>query len=147
VIKLNRKQDVILKFIRDGKSQRQISKETGICRETIRKYIKAYESELSKVDDRLGEVGKIDIIEDITSKPKYKSSPRTKKIVTDEVIERLQQFLKENEQKRLTGLSKQQKKKIDMYETLLEEGYNVSYTSVVNAVNKIERKKREAYIR
>jgi tRNA G26 N,N-dimethylase Trm1 len=40
----------------------------------------------------------------------------------------LQQFLKENEQKRLTGLSKQQKKKIDMYETLLEEGYNVSYT-------------------
>jgi DNA invertase Pin-like site-specific DNA recombinase len=64
VIKLNRKQDVILKFIRDGKSQRQIIKETGICRETIRKYIKAYESELSKVDDSLGEVGKIDIIED-----------------------------------------------------------------------------------
>lgn len=34
-----------------------------------------------------------------------------------------------------------------MYETLLDEGFNVSYPSVVNAVNSIERKKREAYIR
>ncbi|WP_423248306.1 hypothetical protein [Clostridium pasteurianum] len=34
-----------------------------------------------------------------------------------------------------------------MYEVLLEEGYNISYPSVVNAVNSIERKKREAYIR
>jgi Response regulator containing a CheY-like receiver domain and an HTH DNA-binding domain len=43
VIDLNKKQDVILKYIREGKSQRQISKESGISRETIRKYIKNYE--------------------------------------------------------------------------------------------------------
>jgi len=147
VINLNKKQDVILKYIREGKSQRQISKETGICRETIRKYIRNYEAKLISVTENLDEVGKADIIDDITSKPRYSSSSRSKRALTEDVIERITQFLKENEQKRLTGLSKQQKKKIDMYETLLDEGFNVSYTSVVNAVNSIERKKREAYIR
>lgn len=147
MISLSEKQEIILKHIREGKSQRQISKETGISRETIRKYVNHYESKLIKVDENLGEVGKINIIDDITSKPKYTSSPRLKKALTDEVIERIEQFLKDNEQKRLNGLSKQQKKKIDMYEALIDEGYSVSYPSVVNAVNSIERKKREAYIR
>ncbi len=147
VIILNQKQDIILKHIREGKSQRQISRETGICRETIRKYIRDYENKLIEVNDDLDEIGKINVINDITAKPKYISSPRIKKVLTDEVVEILEEFLKENKQKRLTGLSKQQKKKIDMYEILLEEGYSVSYPSVVNAVNNIERKKREAYIR
>lgn len=147
MINLDKKQDVILKYIREGKFQRQISKETGICRETIRKYIKNYENELQNINDNLYEVGKTNIIDDITSIPKYKSSPRNKRALTDDVIERISQFLKENEQKRLKGLSKQQKKKIDMYEALLDEGFNVSYSSVANAVNNSERKKREAYIR
>lgn len=147
MIDLNQKQDVILKHIREGKSQRQISKETGICRETIRKYVRNYEKNLVEVNENLDEIDKTNIIDDITSKPKYLSSPRNKKALTDEVLERINGFLKENEQKRLTGLSKQQKKKIDMYETLITEGFNVSYPSVVNAVNSIERKNREAYIR
>ena len=147
MINLNQKQDVVLKHIREGKSQRQISKETGISRETIRKYVRDYEKKLVEVNDSLGEVGKIDIIDEITSTPKYLSSPRGKRALTDEVMELLEQFLKENEQKRLSGLSKQQKKKIDMYEALIEEGYSVSYPSVLNAINSIERKKREAYIR
>ncbi|OPJ60564.1 helix-turn-helix domain-containing protein [Clostridium oryzae] len=147
MIKLNEKQEIILKHIKEGKSQRQISKETGISRDTIRKYVKDYESKLAEVNKGLGEIDKIDIIDDITCAPKYKSSPRTKNALTEKVLERLSEFLKENEQKRLRGLSKQQMKKIDMYETLAEEGYQVSYASVVRAVNIIERKKREAYIR
>lgn len=133
--------------IRDGKSQRQISKETGVCRETIRKYINEYESKLVTVNETLNEEEKTDIIDDITSKPKYTTCKRIKRAVTDEVLEKLTVFLKENEQKRLTGLSKQQKKKIDMHEALLDEGFDVSYTSIVKAVNSIERKRREAYIR
>ncbi|SHI06501.1 IS21 family transposase [Clostridium grantii] len=147
MIILNQKQDIVLKHIREGKSQRQISKETGVSRETIRKYITEYENKLVEVTSDLGEIDKTNIIDDITAKPKYLSSPRIKKALTEDVLERLKEFLKENEQKRLTGLSKQQKKKIDMYETLIEEGYNISYATVVKAVNTIERKKREAYIR
>lgn len=147
VINLNEKQDIILKHFREGKSQRQISKETGISRATIRKYVKDYERKLNQINEGLDEINKTDIIDDITAKPKYKSSPRSKKALTDEVIERIKQFLKENERKRLNGMSKQQKKRIDMYETLIEEGYEISYSTVTKAVNNIERKKREAYIR
>ena len=147
MIHLNKKKEIILMYIRDGRSQRQISKETGVSRETIRKYIRDYEEKLSEFNENLTEEDKTNIIDSITSKPKYTPSPRKKRALTNEVIDRIKYFLKENEQKRLTGLSKQQKKKIDMYETLIDEGFNVSYASVINAVNSIERKRREAYIR
>lgn len=147
MISLNEKQEIILKHVREGKSQRQIYRETGIARETIRKYTRAYESKLRELQIEKGDIEKIDLIEDLISVPKYTSSPRTKKAVTTEVVEKLKSFLKENEQKRLRGLSKQQMKKIDMYEALLEEGFNISYASVVKAVNSIERKRKEAYIR
>lgn len=39
------------------------------------------------VNSVLGEIGKIYIIYDITTKPKYISSPKNKKTLTDEVIE------------------------------------------------------------
>jgi transposase len=107
VIFLNQKKEIILMHIRDGKSQRQISKETGVCRETIRKYIKEYESKLVTVNETLNEEDKTDIIDDITSKPKYTTCKRVKRAITDEVLEKLTGFLKENEQKRLTGLSRQ----------------------------------------
>ena len=103
VINLNEKQDIILKYIRDGKSQRKISKETGLCRETIRKYVKEYESKLQEVNGNLDEIHKIDIINDITNSPKYTVANSSKRVVTYEVIERIKFYLKENEQKRLTG--------------------------------------------
>lgn len=147
MINLKEKQDIILKHFREGKSQRKISKETGFSRETVRKYISAYEEKLIEVAGSNDSISKSNIISDITSIPQYKYAPRTKKALTDEVIDALKGFLKENEKKRLTGFSKQQKKKIDMYECLRDRGFDVSYSSVANAVNTIERKKREAYIR
>lgn len=147
MISLKNKQEIILKSIRENKSQRQIHRETGIARETIRKYVKEYEEELKNSANRNENIEKVDIIESLISKPTYKSSPRTKRVMNDDVINKLKAFLKENEQKRLTGFSKQQMKKIDMYEALVEDGFNVSYTSVAKAVNSIERKQKEAYIR
>ena len=55
--------------------------------------------------------------------------------------------MKENETKRLSGLCKQQMKKIDICESLNEEGFSISYSAVATAINKIEHKKREAYIK
>ena len=79
MINFNEKQDIILKYIRDGKSQRKISKETGICRETIRKYINEYESKLQEVNGNLNETHRIDIINDISNSPKYTVANRIEK--------------------------------------------------------------------
>ena len=46
VINLNEKQDIILKFLREGLSQREISRRTGIARDTIRKYVNYYKNKL-----------------------------------------------------------------------------------------------------
>ncbi|WP_255547861.1 helix-turn-helix domain-containing protein [Crassaminicella indica] len=51
-------------YIRDRKSQRQISKETGISRDTLRKYIRKYENkliELGKIN-KGDDMNKVDLI-------------------------------------------------------------------------------------
>ena len=147
VITLNEKQRIILYYIKDNMSQREIHRLTGVARDTIRKYIKEYESKIQELGYQLSDIEKVDLIEEITNKPKYKSSERTKTVVTDEVKERIKTFLKENETKRLTGFSKQQMKKVDIYEALKKEGFNISYSSVLNTINKLERSRKEAYIK
>ena len=128
MIRLVYKQEIILVYIRDGKSQRKISKETGIARDTVRKYLAEYESKVVELAESTegDEITKTDIIDEIIMKPNYKSCSRVKKALTEAVVERIRFYLKENEIKRLSGLPKQQKKKKDIYEALLNEGYNLS---------------------
>lgn len=118
VITLNDKQEIIISYLKENMSQREIHRKTGIARDTIRKYVREYENKVQQLGRSLTDVDKVDLIEDITKSPKYKSSERTKTAITDEVLDKLKAFLKENETKRLTGFSKQQMKKIDMYEKM-----------------------------
>ena len=145
MINLMDKQEIILLHFRDGKSQWQIHRDTGISRKTIRKYIKEYEEKKRKLLD--SKEGDTELIEDIVSSPKYDSSNRIRRKLTDEIIERIHFFLRENEIKRSTGRSKQQKKKIDIYEVLIEEGYNISYPTICNYIREIQKETKEAYIR
>jgi transposase-like protein len=81
VIKLKDKQEIILEYIRNGKSQRQISRETGISRETIRKYINEYEKKLVELGSikEGDELIKVDLIDEIVKTPKYNAGKREKK--------------------------------------------------------------------
>ena len=47
MINLMNKQDIILMYIRDKKSKRCISRETGFARKTVDKYINDYETSYS----------------------------------------------------------------------------------------------------
>ena len=148
MINLMNKQDIILMYIRDGKSKRSISRETGFARRTVSKYIDEYENKLKELGiDPNDEIRRQELIRELTETPKYKSGPRSKPVVTDKLIERIKFYLDENKQKRLTGLSKQQKKRTDIYEALLDEGFKVSYATVLRTANKLEEKAQEAYIR
>lgn len=142
------KQDIILMYIRDKKSKRCISRETGFARKTVDKYIKDYEASLLElgIEDN-DNIKRQQLIQQLTEKPKYKSSPRVKPVVTDALVNRIKFYLDENKIKRLTGLSKQQKKKKDIFEALIEEGFKVSYTTVSRVINSIEQKVQEAYIK
>ena len=62
-------------------------------------------------------------------------------------MEVIEKCLAENEEKRRTGRSKQQMKKIDIHEYLTEQGFVISYSTVKRLTREIEEKHEEAYIR
>ncbi len=149
LIKLSQKQDVLIMFLRDGKSQRSIERETGISRTTISKYIKEYEEQKRKLLAANPEavVDIRELTDSIVASPKYDSSGRKKRKVTEEVVEAIKEHLNENERKRQNGQSKIQKKKIDIYESLVDAGFDVSYSSVCNTTRKLANQAAEAFIK
>ncbi len=147
MITLLDKQKIILKHYHDGKSQRAIQRETGICRKTIRKHVKEYEVAKAKLLEE-GEMGsKEELIQSIVEKPSYDSSSRKKTKLTPAIMEKIEHYLKENRHKRETGKAKQQKKKIDIYEALVGEGFDISYPTVCNTIRNLEQINREAFIK
>ena len=146
MITLLDKQKIILKCYHDGQSQRAIQRETGISRKTIRKYIREYENKkaaLLKTQD----IPSGELIQNIVERPTYDSSSRKKTKLTPEIMERVEYYLQENETKRAVGRAKQQKKKIDIHEALVGEGFDISYPTICNTIRTIERKHREAFIK
>jgi len=134
------KQEIIKRYL-NGESQRGISKATKVARNTIKKYIAAFEESKQK------DVRQLPIPEDIMSAPTYKPRISKKRVLTEEIQVKLQQFIAENEWKKQHYMAKQQMKMIDMYEVLRDEGYEISYSTIRNYVNKEIEKRKEVFIR
>lgn len=147
MISLGEKQRIIIGRYNEGKSQREIARETGINRKTVSKYIKEYEEARSKVLEEKSQERKDDLIESIIERPKYNGKNRKKIKLNKDIMEKIENYLKENEEKRRNGQRKQQKKKIDIYEAIKKEGYDIGYTTICNIINKIEKKGSESYIK
>ena len=134
MITLLDKQEIILKYYHDGKSQRAIHRETGICRKTIRIYIKEYDAKRVVLFGGQSLPGE-ELIQSIVEKPTYDSSNRRKTKLTSEIMEKVLGYLKENEMKRATGRAKQQKRKIDIHDALIKDGIDISYPTICNFIS------------
>jgi transposase len=143
---MKEKQEIILRYVRDGESIRQIHRETGISRRTVSKYVSEYLSH----KDALGQSADgspSELIEQLVRKPRYNSSTRTKRKLTTELVDRVKGCLRENDRKRSRGQHKQQLKKIDIHELLCAEGYDISYSSVCLLVKTLEKHAPERFIK
>lgn len=148
MITLSEKQHIIISAHLKGESQRYIARETGIDRKTIRKYIKEYELEREQILNFNGGIDNLRELQDsIVEKPIYNLGIRKKKKLNDEIINKIEVYLEENEKKRHSGRHKQQKKKVDIYEALKEENYDISYSTVSNYINKLLNNGAEAFIK
>ncbi len=138
------KQEIILGNYRDGFSQRRISKDLGISRKTVSKYINEYNLLLSS-----GKTGSQALSLCLSKAPTYNSNTRGKIRLTQEAQTAIDLLLEHNQRKRLSGLSKQQLKKIDILSSLQEQGFNIGYTTVCNYIRSKETipRSKEAYIR
>src|SRR5699024_3766087 len=134
------KQEIIQLHL-EGLSERKIAKQTNKARNTVRKYIKQFKQ------SRNEDVQDLPITEELLRPPTYKKRKGKQRALTEEVKEKLRSYIKENQWKKEHYMSKQQMKMTDMHEMLLDEGYEISYTTVRNFVNKETAKSKEVFIR
>jgi len=145
MIGMSTKQKIILRRYRDGDSERKISRELKINRETVRRYLSEYEKARQKLSnsEKEDEV----LIEELVKVPKYDSSNRDNQKFTDEISQEVDRLLQINAEKRSRGLHKQVMKKIDILDHLHDLGYDIGYTSICNHINRKLVQRNEAFIR
>lgn len=142
-----KKTSIILSHRREGMSIREIARRNGMSRKTVRKYLREFERDAGpsptdrEVDDYL------------LTKPKYDSSGRVRRVMTDEVRRRIDGFIARNRENVVAGLHKQQMRKPDMWRRLQDEGVRIAYSTVCQYVRALEsapktpEKTVRAYIR
>ena len=140
------KQEIILLSYREGKSQRQISRDLQINRKTVKRYVEEYEK-LQQVNNPPSDSSFLSGC--MTFVPIYKSRTGSKLKLTEEVSAAIDIHLSENVSKTSSGQRKQVLKKIDILESLQVQGFDVGYTTVCNYIRTQANKHstKEAFIR
>ena len=132
MLHMEEKTSIILSHRREGMSIREIARRNGMSRKTVRKYLREFENETGpsptsgEVDDYL------------LTKPKYDSSGRVRRVVTEEVRRRIDGFIARNQKNAAAGLHKQQMRKLDMWRRLQDEGIRIAYSTVCQYVRALE---------
>lgn len=146
MIDLKTKQRIIL-LRQGGKSLREIAAELHISKNTVADCVRNYEKARDKLLRADPDMDPEEIIQEFMEAPKYDTSSRGKRKATPEIMEAIRECLDENREKRLTGRTKQQMKKIDIYDHLKQMGFQVSYSTVKGWIREMEDAPREAFIR
>lgn len=139
------KQEIIIRSHREGKSQRQISRELQLNRKTIKRYIADYE-ELQRASN----MPETALSAFLSIPPVYQVGTRSKVRLTEEVCLAIDALLEENRKKIQQGMRKQILKKVDILESLHSLGFDIGYTTVCNYIVEKAGKsanKKEAFIR
>jgi Transposase and inactivated derivatives len=140
------KQKIIHMYRTCGYSKRKIARDLDISRKTVHKVIAEYESALQSPDPE----SSLESV--LTTHPRYNTSNRDRRKIVGSLKEMIDDCLEKNARKRAMGLRKQCMLGKDIYELLIEKGFQISYPSVskyIASVNKQkqEKKSEEAFIR
>ena len=146
MITLGMKQEIILMH-RDGKSNREIAAKYHMSKNTVNKYVNEYNEQMIQLREKTPEADIRELISAIVEKPTYNSENRTSRKLTDDVIKEINSCLELNEQRIAQGMSKQRMLKKDIHKFLRTKGFDIGYSTVKAAINKIINAKREAFIR
>jgi len=143
---MKKKQEVILRFFRDGDSKSKISRDLQLHRQTVRAYIGEYLAELEK-EKTNGTHAEGSLAAYVSESPKYKARTTPKVALTKGVCKQIDLYLEENLRKRKEGMRKQVMLKKDIHEALIEKGVSIGYTTVCNYIRQEKHRKMEAFIR
>lgn len=125
MISMVERKDIISAYERTL-SMRAVSRELGLSRKTVKKYVMEYLSAKSGGDEAL--------VAYLKSEPSYKSAIREKRALTEDVCRMIDVCLRDNQEKRDRGDKKLCMKATDIHARLKSLGYKVSYPSVCNYI-------------
>ena len=110
-----------------GYSKRRIFRELHVSRHTVDNILSEYESAIrtDNPEEALSDL--------LTIQPRYDSSRRRPRRLTQEIKDKIGFCLKKNAVKIATGLRKQRMLKKDIHQFLLSQGYTISYATVKRA--------------
>lgn len=142
----------ILTLARKGYTKTKIAELLGLSRTTVTKYIKR-DRELRESLEQ-AEVGSVEyhlITEEIVGEPVYKGKYKERKKLkyTQEIDDRIEEIMEDERRKDKTygPGHKLQRTAKQIYEMLIEEGFDISYPTICKAVKKKRNKRRETFIK
>jgi len=165
MVKFVEKKEIIM-LKEKGKSNREVSRQTGHDRETVSKYWDEYGRQLKRLEEPGADAKSIQ--ESLLADPKYNGGKRVergRRKYTEEVEEKLKKILSEEERKnRLTdwrGLhmnyvhirhtfGEKHKQKLtnkQIHQKLLNEGCDISGITINIALAALRKRKKEVFIR
>ena len=137
----------IITLKQEGVSTREISRRTGMSRDTIAKYWR----EFVELNNQLKENPKLkeEIQDEMLSKPKSVPRTRVKRKFTPKLEERLHEILDEEKRKdSILGTNhKQHLTNNQIRDKLVEEGFDISQPTINNALAEIRKRQKNVYIR
>lgn len=142
---MDKKKMIMLK--EQGLSNREVARQTGHDRDTVSKYWKEYQRRLEELYNPGADTKEIQA--SLLAQPKYNSRTRKRHKYTGELDERIKEILKEEERKdRLLGPGhKQNLTNRQIHQKLLNEGFDISESSINIALADIRKRQREVFIR
>jgi len=146
MVKFMKKKDVIM-LKEQGLSTREVARRVGLNRETVSKYWNEYRLTLSQIgtegaDNRM-------LQEELLAEPKYKSSERPKRKFTEAVENRVLEILSgERKKDRILGPGHKQKlTNKQIHQKLVDEGFDVSLSTINIELRKVRKPQKEVFIR
>ncbi|MCK9414883.1 MAG: helix-turn-helix domain-containing protein [Prolixibacteraceae bacterium] len=120
----------------EGLSEREISRRLGFSRITVHRILSEYTKALK---DQEGKKSRME--EYILTPPIYKTENRSKRRLNEDIIRIIDHCLEENEIKKRSGRHKQRMLKQDIHELLVEQGHDISYSTVCGYISNISSQK------
>lgn len=137
----------IITLKQKGNSSRAVAKALGINRKTVARYWNEFCEQIAEIDEA-DEEGKSLIQEKIFSEPKYNSSNRKKHKYTDEIDAYVDKILGfEDTKVKDLGRHKQDLTIKQIHELVIEQGFEISKSTISNYVKKKRDKAKECFIK
>ena len=138
----------IIQLKQQGLSNREVSRRLGTHRKTVAKYWREHNQLVEQMEHETDDKKIIEIQNKITEAPKYDSSSRKAKVLTEKFYEDLKAILdSEIEKEKLLKTKKQNLTKLQIWSLMKQAGHKAGYSTVCAAIDEYRNLHKECYIK